>query len=157
MSAIIDDPGITFHTMQESDLPAVMEIERSAYEFCWTEGIFRDCMRVGYQCRLMFSGDELAGYGVMSVAAGEAHVLNVCVRPELQGRGHGRRIMQHLIDLASRLHTDTLLLEVRPSNVPAIRLYESMGFNQVGIRKDYYPARDGREDALIFAMSLSQA
>lgn len=154
MSAIFDDKAPEFCAMHEHDLQAVMSIEERAYEYCWTEGIFRDCMRVGYQCRLLMIDGELAGYGVMSVAAGEAHVLNICVKPELQGQGLGRQVLAHLIELARRLHTDTLLLEVRPSNQAAIRLYESMNFNQVGVRKAYYPARSGREDALIFAMSL---
>lgn len=140
--------------MREPDLEAVMSIERRGYPFPWTEGIFRDCLRVGYSCWVYTLDEVVRGYGVMSCAAGEAHVLNVCVAPEFQSRGIGERLMLHLIRQAGRLGADQLLLEVRPSNPPAIRLYQRLGFRQVGRRKDYYPDAQGREDALVMARLL---
>jgi len=91
---------------------------------------------------------------VLSVAAGEAHLLNVCVAPRLQGEGHGRRLMKRLIDLARWHQAQRIFLEVRPSNPRAIRLYHDLGFNEIGRRPNYYPARQGREDALVLALEL---
>lgn len=154
MSAILSAPGERLRPMTVDDLERVMAIEPRAYEFPWSEGIFRDCLRVGYCCWCYEENDELLGYGVMSVAAGESHILNLTVRPESQRKGIGRKLMKNFIQLAQRHHAETLMLEVRPSNVSAIRLYESMGFNEISRRRNYYPAHGGREDALIFAMSL---
>ena len=95
------------------------------------------------------------GYGISTIGAGESHVLNLCVAPNWQGRGYGRVILQKLIDEATRFKADSLFLEVRPSNPNAIKLYRSVGFNEIGMRKDYYPARNnGREDALDMARVL---
>jgi [ribosomal protein S18]-alanine N-acetyltransferase len=140
--------------MQEADLEQVAAIETASYEYPWTLGIFRDCLRAGYSCWVLHGDDTLIGYGVLSVAAGEAHVLNVCVGPEQQGRGHGRHLMKRLIDLARWQHAQRLYLEVRPSNPRAIALYESLGFQHIGRRPNYYPAASGREDALVLAREL---
>lgn len=154
MSAMVNAPGGLFRPMTEADLADIMEIERRAYPYPWTQGILRDCIRVGYTCWLFEVEGVIHAYGVMSVAAGEAHVLNLCVRPESQGQGLGSKMLKQLIALARRHGADTLLLEVRPSNLPAVNLYQTMGFNEVGARKNYYPAEQGREDALIFALAL---
>jgi ribosomal-protein-alanine N-acetyltransferase len=137
-----------------ADLDAVMEIEQRAYDFPWTRGIFSDCLRVGYCCWCYDLGRRIRGYGVMSVAAGEAHILNLTVSPDAQRQGVGSRLMRHFLQLARRHDADTVMLEVRPSNIGAIRLYEKFGFNEIGVRRDYYPAGQGREDALLLALSL---
>lgn len=154
MSALPESAGGLFRPMTDADLPDIMEIERAAYPFPWTAGILRDCIRVGYNCWVYEIDSVIYGYGVMSVAAGEAHILNLCVRPESQGQGLGRKLLTHIIALARRHGADTLLLEVRPSNLAALKLYQNMGFNEVGVRKGYYPAEQGREDALILALAL---
>jgi [ribosomal protein S18]-alanine N-acetyltransferase len=154
MSAMVNAPGGQFRPMSEADLADIMDIERRAYPYPWTQGILRDCIRVGYTCWLYEIEGVIHAYGVMSVAAGEAHVLNLCVRPESQGQGLGSKMLEQLIALARRHGADTLLLEVRPSNLAAVNLYQTMGFNEVGARKNYYPAEQGREDALIFALAL---
>lgn len=154
MSAILNERAMRLRPMREADVLAVMEIERRAYPFPWTAGIFRDCLRVGYCCWLLEQERQVEAYGVMSVGAGEAHILNLCVRPESQGQGYGRKVLTHLLNLARRHRADTVLLEVRPSNEPALRLYRSLGFNEVAIRKNYYPDRNGREDALILMCAL---
>ena len=156
MSAILKQRGNHFRPMTEDDLSAVMDIERRAYQFPWTSGILRDCLRVGYCCWLLEHDGDIQAYGVMSVATGEAHILNLCVRPESRRRGFGRKILVWLIDIARRHGADTVLLEVRPSNLAAIRLYEQLGFHEVGQRQHYYPADRGRENALILAMSLDK-
>lgn len=141
--------------MTEADLEAVLAIEQRAYPFPWTLGVFRDCLRAGYGCWVLEIGGMVAGYGLVSVAAGEAHVLNVCVDPDWQGEGHGLRLMSRLIDIARWHRAERVFLEVRPSNPKAIRLYHGMGFNEIGRRPRYYPAGEGqREDAIVMAMEL---
>lgn len=154
MSAMLEHGGAEFRPMREEDLDAVMEIERSVYPNPWTVGIFRDCMRVGYYCQVLERNGLLEAYGALSHGAGEAHILNLCVHPKSQHQGLGRAMLKHLIDAARRLSAEIVLLEVRPSNKVAVKLYLSMGFNEAGNRKDYYPDGNGKEDALIFAMSL---
>ena len=140
--------------MREEDLTAVQAIESRAYEFPWSIGIFRDCLRADYPAWVMHDHGRVEGYFLMSIAAGEAHVLNVCVAPELQGQGHGRRLLQALVHIARGRGVERIFLEVRPSNLGAIRLYHREGFNEIGRRPRYYPARDGREDALVMALEL---
>jgi [ribosomal protein S18]-alanine N-acetyltransferase len=140
--------------MQEADLEAVMRIELEAYPFPWTLQIFRDCLRAGYACWVLDDHGDILGYGVLSAAAGEAHVLNVCVTPRRQGEGHGRRLMRRLIDLARWHQAERIFLEVRPSNPQAVALYDSLGFNEIARRANYYPARGGREDAIVMALEL---
>lgn len=142
--------------MRLGDVPDVYGIECEAYRFPWSLGIFRDCLRIGYGCWVLEAEDEIRGYAVLSAAAGEAHVLNICVAPGYQRRGYGRALLRHLIGLAREYGASQLFLEVRPSNVPAILLYQEEGFTQVGRRTGYYPnAHDEpREDALILRLAL---
>lgn len=140
--------------MTVADLDAVMEIEKDAYPYPWTLGIFRDCLHVGYCCWVYTQAEEILAYGVMSIAAGESHLLNLCVRGSARRSGLGTTMLRHLVQLAGRHGADVVLLEVRPSNVAAVDLYRNLGFNEVGIRKNYYPADDGREDALVMARQL---
>ena len=157
MSAVLEQPAVRVRPMTEADLVTVMAIERAAYEFPWTEGIFRDCLRVGYCCWVLEEAGVLRGYGIMSVGGGEAHLLNLCIAPEVQRRGLGRRLLRHLLALARYHGASTVLLEVRKSNRRALRLYRGMGFREIGLRRDYYPAAQGREDALVLARRLAQA
>jgi len=140
--------------MREADLDAVMAIELRAYPFPWTRGIFRDCLLADYPARVLVQDGEIIGYGMLSVAADEAHVLNVCAAPEVQGRGHGRRLLRALLQLARGRGVQRVFLEVRPSNPTAIALYHAEGFNEIGRRPRYYPAKQGREDAIVMAMEL---
>jgi ribosomal-protein-alanine N-acetyltransferase len=140
--------------MFDEDVEAVMAIEELVYPHGWTEGIFHDCLRVHYSCWVLERDEKLIGYGIMSVAVGEAHILNVAVAPSCQGEGHGRELLMHLLQTGKRHGAETAFLEVRASNQIAIRLYETAGFHQVGHRRDYYPADKGREDAVIMARDL---
>lgn len=140
--------------MRADDVPRVMAIEREIYPYPWTEGIFLDCLRVGYGCWVLEHHAELAGYGVVSLAAGEAHLLNLSVASGQQGRGLGRILLRHLVDFIRRLGGEVVFLEVRPSNRAAVHLYESEGFAQIGTRHRYYPAEAGREDAWVFSISM---
>jgi [ribosomal protein S18]-alanine N-acetyltransferase len=136
---------------------AVLEIERSVYPFPWTAGIFSDCLRVGYHCTILELDFALVGYGIIASGAGEAHLLNVCVREEFRNRGFGRALLANLVELAARAGATVVFLEVRPANTAAIRLYETMGFRQSGLRQGYYQSASGREDALVMRRRLESA
>lgn len=140
--------------MREGDLDAVLDIELRAYPFPWTRGIFQDCLRANYPAWVLHRGGAIIGYGMLSLAADEAHVLNVCTAPEEQGQGHGRRLLRALLQLGRARGAQRVFLEVRPSNIAAIALYHEEGFNEIGRRPRYYPARHGREDALVMAKEL---
>ena len=146
--------SIEFRPMQAGDIDAVMQVETSAYEFPWTKGIFADCMRVGYDCLVAIEDGRIIAHAVLSIAAGESHILNLAIQREHQGQGIGKQFLVHLIDLARLKSAQTMMLEARPSNQAAIHLYQSAGFNEIGCRKAYYPAPDGKEDALLFALQL---
>ena len=155
MVAVLKETYPALRPMRAEDLDQVAAIEQRAYEFPWTHGIFKDCLKAGYACWVLSrTGGEIVGYGVLSVAAGEAHVLNVAVAPEECGQGHGRRVMLRLLDLARWHRVQRLFLEVRPSNERAIQLYHHLGFNEIGRRPNYYPARRGREDAIVMALEM---
>jgi ribosomal-protein-alanine N-acetyltransferase len=141
--------------MQLDDLDTVVALETEAYEFPWTFGIFRDCLRAGYECWVLVQADAVIGYSILSVAAAEAHLLNICIASSEQGRGHGTRLVRRMIDLARWHHAERMFLEVRPSNVHAIALYDHIGFNEIGRRPNYYPAKRGREDAIVMAIELN--
>ena len=145
---------LRYRAMRESDLAQVLQIETRAYPFPWTEDYFSHCLQAGMCCRVLERHDVIEAYGVMSIAAGEADILNLCVRPASQRRGLGRRMLTHLIEFARRHRAETVCLEVRLSNLPARRLYQSMGFKAIGIEKDYYRLAQGCEDGLIMAQHL---
>lgn len=147
-------PAVALRAMTEADVDAVVALEHDSYPFPWSEGIFRDCLRVGYVCRVVELGHELIGYGVMSHGAGEAHILNLCVRAAMRERGIGRTLLRQLLDSAVDAGMDEAFLEVRPSNLAAIRLYQSLGFEPVGVRRGYYQAVGGREDATVLRLDL---
>jgi ribosomal-protein-alanine N-acetyltransferase len=154
MSAVLREPSALIRPMLNGDLAAVAGIERSAYTHPWSEGILRDCLKVGYHCWVCERGGDLVGHAVMSVAVGEAHLLNLCIDPGWQGRGLGRRMLRRMLRVAGEKDADTLFLEVRESNLGARGLYESEGFNEIGRRRDYYPTFTGREDAIVYAKAL---
>ena len=143
--------------MTEADVAAVIEIERASYQFPWSEGIFRDCLRVGYVCRVVTVNGAVTGYGVMSAGAGEAHILNLCIDGSSRCRGYGRMLLAYLLDRAAAAAMSEAYLEVRPSNSGAIRLYRGLGFEQVGTRRGYYQSAAGREDAVVLKLSLRAA
>lgn len=152
MSAAEERLGPRLRAMLARDLPRIAEIEHSAYGYPWSPGIFRDCLLAGYTCLVVEEDGLVLAYAIMSVAAGEAHVLNVCVHPDARGRGFGRRLMRALIEQAVATTARRVFLEVRPSNGVARRLYESLGFAEIGVRPRYYQAEAGREDAVVLCL-----
>ncbi len=147
-------PDVLIRPMAESDVSDVIAVERASYQFPWSESIFRDCLRVGYVCRVVIINDTIIGYGVMSVGAGEAHVLNLCIGEPHRCRGVGKRLLTYLIERGTTAGMSEAFLEVRPSNTAAIRLYLAAGFEQVGMRRGYYQAVGGREDAAVLKLAL---
>ncbi|WP_460046822.1 ribosomal protein S18-alanine N-acetyltransferase [Pseudomonas sp. S2_H01] len=145
--------AVTFRRMTEADLEAVLKIEYAAFSHPWTRGIFLDGLK-SYEIWLMFEGNQQVGHGVINVIIDEAHLLNITVKPESQGRGLGLLLLDKLMKRAYELNGRECFLELRASNQSAYRLYERYGFNEVGRRRDYYPAVGGREDALVMACTL---
>jgi ribosomal-protein-alanine N-acetyltransferase len=138
-----------------ADLARINEIEQSAYPFPWTAGIFADCLQVGYDCTGLQVGSILIGYAIQSQAAGESHLLNLCVAPSWQGVGYGSILLEQAIRLATSQGCDHMYLEVRPSNPAGLGLYERRGFVTLGRRPNYYRTDGGREDAIIMSLSLN--
>ncbi|MBM87855.1 MAG: ribosomal-protein-alanine N-acetyltransferase [Gammaproteobacteria bacterium] len=140
--------------MRNSDLDVVVQNEIAAYLHPWTKRIFIDCLRAGYQCWVLANKHQIVAHGVLSVGLDECHLLTLCVHPDFQRRGYGRKLFNLLLDRAHKLDATECFLEVRIGNLAAIALYKSMGFAVVGERKNYYPANRGREDALIMSRNL---
>ena len=141
------DSDSEIRTMNYNDLKRIIEIEEKAYTHPWTIGIFRDCIRTGYRCWVYTLNKHIVGYGIIMIAAGESHILNICVDPDYQCMGIGRQLLRHLVETAQKAEVDIVLLEVRESNKVAIALYLDEGFNELGVRSNYYPDFEGREDA----------
>ncbi|MFA5914175.1 MAG: ribosomal protein S18-alanine N-acetyltransferase [Burkholderiales bacterium] len=153
MSAVLK-PVLKLRPMAEADLPAVVAIENAIYDFPWTQGNFRDSLAAGYSCWMYERDGEPIGYAVLMLAADEAHLLNLSIAAAWQRQGHGGRLLQRLRAAARELGARLIFLEVRPSNAAALRLYQRHGFQRVGLRREYYPAQAGREDALIYSLPL---
>ena len=154
MSAVIEESFNGIRPMQQADLDEVIAIEETVYPFPWTRGIFHDCLLVGYSCWVYQQQQDVVGYIVMSIAAGEAHILTLAVHPEFQGQGIAKHIIDHALENSREKGAGTIYLEVRPSNSRAIDVYQKAGFNEIGVRKGYYPDENGREDALVMALTF---
>lgn len=149
-----DPTELNFRPMQRGDIDQIVLIERAAYPYPWTRGNFSDCLDSGYSCWVAEREGTVVAYSVLMAGAGDGHILNCCVTPAWQGRGLGRLLMERMIAGAPDHSVETLYLEVRPSNRRAIALYEGLGFETIGLRRGYYPADQGREDALVMRFRL---
>ena len=153
MSAQIDS-STTYGRMSERELDEVVAIERAVHAHPWTRGNFSDSMSAGYHCWVARRDRSLVGYGVVVVAAGEAHLLNLSVAPAWQRQGIGGELTRFFVKLAGDYGAEKIYLEVRPSNAAARALYAGHGFSEIGVRRDYYPAGEGREDAVIMELEI---
>jgi ribosomal-protein-alanine N-acetyltransferase len=153
MSAVLKEPP-RLAAMREQDLEEVMAIERTIYTHPWTRGNFSDSLHAGYECRTWRLEGELVGYFILLVAAGEGHLLNLSIAGRHQRSGHGRALLREAVEFARRGGARNLFLEVRPSNLAAQALYTRFGFRRIGVRRGYYPAHSGREDALVLTLTL---
>ncbi len=140
--------------MRDADIPAVLLVEKDSYEFPWSAGNFVDSIHAGYSAWVYEVGGKIIGHAVLMAALDEAHLLNITIDPAWRRQGLGRVLLQHAMDAARSQQVRTLFLEVRPSNRPAIELYEKTGFEAFALRKGYYPAQQGREDALVMRIML---
>ncbi len=145
---------LTFRPMTPCDIEQVMLLETSLHPYPWTKGIFNDCIKAGYLCYIGEINQQIIAYSALSYAAGESHILNISVAKSQQNKGYGKQILNFMMQQAKNKQANMVLLEVRGSNHKAINLYESQGFNEIGIRKNYYPAPNGKEDAIMFAKQL---
>jgi len=142
--------------MVHDDLGQVSDIERRSYEFPWSHGVFRDCLLAGYHCIVVEREEQVVGYAILSIAAGESHILNLCVHPTYRKHGYGQRLLESLIEYSIMAEVREMLLEVRPSNAAAIALYKKKGFRHIADRPAYYQARQGREDASVLSKTLKR-
>lgn len=148
------EPPTTVREMAHDDLAMVSDIERRSYEFPWSHDVFRDCLLAGYHSIVLVREDRVAGYGILSVAAGEAHILNLCIEPQFRSLGYGETLLDEMLFLARSASVREIFLEVRPSNETALTLYRKKGFHQIANRPAYYQADQGREDAAVLAKKL---
>jgi len=153
MSAQLDNLS-DLRPMRAADLDRVMEVEPTLYAHPWTRGNFDDSIKSGYSCRVLECGGVLAGYGVLMIGVREAHLLNLSVATAWQRRGFGRMLLEHFVQVARAGDAAQLLLEVRPSNGAARRLYVEFGFREITLRRGYYPSGRGREDAILMGIAL---
>ncbi len=156
MSARVEDPLVVLRPMREHDIPSVVAIERRCYDFPWSVAVFSDCLCVGYCCWTIFQSSDMAGYGIMTVAAQECHILNICVDLEFRRQGYAGTLLDRLLESAASNCAKTAYLEVRPSNRAALKLYIGAGFTQKSARPRYYPAQNGREDALVLRKQIGR-
>lgn len=157
MIAVVKDLPPVIRAMRQADVADVAAIETDTYDFPWSEGIFRDCLLAGYTNVVLDRSGDVVGYGIMSVAAGEAHLLNICVAEEFRQQGIGRGLLDYLLRRARTFRAQRLYLEVRPSNERAISLYRNMGFAVLGVREGYYKSQDGNEDAVVFVYHFEKS
>ncbi len=150
----IAEPATIVRAMGHDDLSMVSDIERRSYEFPWSHGVFRDCLLAGYHCMVLERDGRVTGYGILSIAAGEAHILNLCVDPHYRSHGFGEQLLDAILAQSRAANVREIFLEVRPSNVTALALYRKKGFHKVARRPAYYQASDGREDAAVLAKKL---
>ncbi len=154
MISRIEQMPVQLRSMTHDDLPMVSDIERRSYDFPWSHGVFRDCLLAGYHCVVLEIGDRPAGYGILSIAAGEAHILNLCVDPGFRSVGYGGQLLDEVLARAREADVQQVFLEVRPTNTNALALYRKRGFHRIARRPAYYQARDGREDAEVLSLRL---
>ena len=145
--------------MQMSDLDAIMQIEPTIYSHPWTRGNFSDSLQNGYSGWVLEQNGEMIGYSLLMMVLDEAHLLNLSVTKSMQKQGLGRFLLEHMLKIAKYHQAINLFLEVRPSNISAIALYENMGFCEISVRRGYYPAdpkisEHGREDAILMGLAL---
>ncbi|MCH7508491.1 MAG: ribosomal protein S18-alanine N-acetyltransferase [Proteobacteria bacterium] len=154
---VIAEKPVEIRALQMRDLARVVVIEAASYDFPWSAGVFSDCLSVGYYCRVLDLRGRPAAYAVLSVAAGEAHILNLTVSPKYWGQGLGRLLLRDFLGHCHSHALSRVYLEVRPSNDVARLLYVSEGFALIGMRRRYYRSQDGREDAMVYALNIDES
>jgi len=146
---------VILRDMAEADLDAVLAIEQQVHSHPWTRGNFSDALKSGYLCKVYETGDgAMLGYAILMPGVDEAELLDIAIAAPHQQRGWGRKLLDEMFVLARRRNLQRMVLEVRASNLPAINLYRKAGFADIGLRREYYPAENGREDAILMGRGL---
>jgi len=153
MSAV-PKPQYQFRAMTDADLDAIMEIEPHIYSHPWTRGNFADSLKSAHSAWVLLHNEKIIGYALMMMVLDEAHLLNLSISQPYQKQGLGRLLLEHMIRIAQALNAANMFLEVRASNISAIALYENIGFNEMAVRRGYYPAHHGREDAILMGLAI---
>jgi len=153
----LKETPVRIRMMSHDDIAQVADIERRSYEFPWSHGVFRDCLLAGYACIVLEREEQVVGYSILSVAAGEAHILNLCVDPNFRQLGYGEKLLDELLIRAETAEVREIFLEVRPSNEKAIALYRKKGFRLIARRPAYYQASEGREDAAVLSKRIKRS
>nr|WP_294841497.1 ribosomal protein S18-alanine N-acetyltransferase [uncultured Methylotenera sp.] len=153
MSAV-PKPQYQFRAMTVADLDAIMEIEPHIYSHPWTRGNFADSLKSAHSAWVLLHDEKIVGYALMMMVLDEAHLLNLSISKAYQKQGLGRLLLEHMISIARALGAANMFLEVRASNISAIALYENIGFNEMAVRRGYYPAHQGREDAILMGLAI---
>jgi ribosomal-protein-alanine N-acetyltransferase len=154
MNAALQLP-VEMFPMNQKDLDGVAELEGEVQAFPWSRGSFADSLAAGHSVWVCRVGGDLVGFSIVMMVLDEAHLLNVAVSRRYQGKGYGARMLNHAMEQSKLNGAGKMFLEVRPSNSRAVELYRLFGFRQIGLRRGYYPAALGREDALVFERELS--
>ncbi len=145
---------LSFASMRLSDLDEVMRIEKKSYPIGWSKSVMRDCIKSDYHTIVLKKDKQVIGFGIIMTALDEAHLLNMCIDSDFQGKGYGRKLLKYLKNICLCNHCKIFLLEVRESSLVAQSLYKSFGFKQIGLRKNYYKKPNGREHAIVMNKSL---
>lgn len=145
---------ISLRPMQMNDLDTIMLIEPTIYTHPWTRGNFSDSLNSGYSSWVLEANQKIIGYALLMLVLDEAHLLNLSIAKDQQKKGLGRYLLEHMLLIAKNHKAVNMFLEVRPSNISAIALYENMGFCEMAVRRNYYPAHNGREDAVLMGLAL---
>lgn len=153
MSAVFET--LRIRSWRLPDIGLIAAIEQQAYPFPWPEGVLLDCFEAGHHGWVAAGrGGRVAAYAIVQTVLDEAHLLNICTAPDWQGQGVGRGMLRWVMSACRELGMERMLLEVRASNLPALHLYRTEGFVEDGVRKGYYPASGGREDAILMSRKL---
>lgn len=150
----IDYSNFQIRPMMKSDLDQVYAIEIATHVEPWSRGIIHDCIDVGYTCLVMELRGDICAYIITRITVDDAHILNICVKRDKQKQGLAKRLINKIVEIAKSRLVDKVVLEVRETNKPAIKLYEKMGFECVGRRKNYYKTADGHEDSVDYSLKI---
>jgi ribosomal-protein-alanine N-acetyltransferase len=156
MSSLQNSLVVSYINMEEKHIKDILCIENNSYGYPWSEKIFNDCLKNNYLCRVLILDNVLIGFLISSIIQDECHIMNLCVDAKYRGSGYGRLILNKLHDEIATISCKTVFLECRPSNISAMNLYESEGYNEIGVRRNYYPAPNGYEDAVMLAKNVKK-
>ena len=146
--------SLALRQMSLEDLSDVMQVENASYSIPWSQGVMKGCLRMGYDAWVGEVDQVIRSHAIIQMMVDEAHLLNLCVHPAFQRSGYGQDLLTHVIQRSTELGAHRMILDVRPSNKGAIKLYYALGFERIGVRKGYYPGPEGREDAWVLSLYL---